>query len=275
MKISVITPSFNHAHYIGRTIRSVLDQPAGRPDCAFEVEHIVIDGGSNDGTIDILRSLGPKIRWVSEPDRGQADALNKGLAMAGGDVIGWLNSDDVYEPGALAAVADVFSAEPQTIWAYGRVKIIDAQDREIRQWITAYKNRRMRQYNFSSHLAENWISQMGVFWRATAGRQVGPFRTDLHWTMDYDYWLRLGKCWPGRFIDRCLAAFRWHPASKSGSGFTGQFREELSVAAAHADGRFAGAMLRHRFNYAKIVTAYTMMRVVRQIFYGSSRKTDD
>ena len=262
LKISVITPSFNQAGFIRRTIDSVQTQH-GRGEL-FDLEHVVVDGGSTDGTADILRSYGPALKWISEKDEGQADALNKGLALAGGDVIGWVNSDDLYEPGALAAVAEVFGSQPQTQWAYGKVKIIDDQDREIRRWITWYKNFRMRRYSYGKLLAENWVSQMGVFWRASAGRQVGPFRKDLHYCMDYNFWLRLGERWRGKFIDRYLAAFRWYPSSKSGAGFTRQFREELDVAREIAAGKHAPAILMHRIHFAKIVAIYSMMRLLRR-----------
>jgi glycosyltransferase involved in cell wall biosynthesis len=254
---SVIMPSLNQGRFIGQALDSVLSQRGN-----FQLECIVVDGGSCDGTVDILKTYGQRIRWSSRQDNGQADALNQGLARAGGDIIGWLNSDDLYEPGALAAAQEVFAAEPQTQWVYGKVRIIDPRGREIRRWITAYKNRRMRRFSYARLLAENWISQMGVFWRAGAGREVGPFRPDLHYCMDYDYWLRLGGRWPGRFIDRYLAAFRWYPASKSGSSFARQFREELAVARAQAGGKHPLALLAHRFNYLKIVTAYRLMRAL-------------
>ena len=258
LKISIITPSYNQAAFIGRTIQSVQGQRG-----PFELEHIVVDGGSSDGTLDILRSHGQAIRWISEKDEGQADALNKGLAMAGGDIIGWLNSDDLYEADALAAVAEVFEAQPATQWVYGKVRIVDDHDREIRRWITHYKNRMMRRYSYASLLAENWISQMGVFWRRQAGLEVGPFRKDLHYCMDYNYWLRLGARWEGRFIDRYLAAFRWYPSSKSGAGFARQFREELEVAKQAAAGKYPLAIFKHRLNYIKIVAAYGLMQMFR------------
>jgi glycosyltransferase involved in cell wall biosynthesis len=259
VRISIITPSFNQAEFIGRTIRSVHGQRG-----PFELEHIVIDGGSTDGTTEILSRSGPAIRWVAEPDEGQADALNKGLAMATGEIVGWLNSDDVYLGGALAAVAEVFAAEPATQWLYGKVRIIDAADREIRRPVTVYKNLRMRRWSLGKLLRENWLSQMGVFWRRAAAEQVGRFRTDLHYCMDYDYWLRLGSRWPGRFVDQYLAAFRWYALSKSGSGFRRQFQEELDVARAAAGGRYRFSLLCHRLNVVKIVTAYRLLQWLRR-----------
>lgn len=259
VRISIITPSYNQAGYLRAAIESVQSQRG-----AFALEHIVVDGGSTDGSLDVLRAYGGAVRWISEPDDGQADALNKGLAMAAGDVVGWLNSDDLYEPGALDAVAQVFAAEPATQWVYGKVRVVDADGREIRRWITRYKNLRMRRWSYAKLLAENWISQMGVFWRRDAGAEVGPFRTDLNWCMDYDYWLRLGQRWPGRFVDRYLAAFRWYPTSKSGAGFARQFREESAVARAHANGRHRWAMACHRLHAAKIVAAYSVMQALRR-----------
>ena len=260
LSISVVMPSYNQAEFIGRAIESVQSQQG-----EFTLEHIVVDGGSSDGTTDILARYGDAVRWVSEPDDGQADALNKGIAMATGDIVGWLNSDDLYEPGALAAVAEVFEAEPETQWLYGKVRIVDPEDREIRRWITRYKNRRMCRYGYAKLLAENWVSQMGVFWRRDAGAKVGAFRTDLHYCMDYNYWLRLGARWPGRFVDRYLGCFRWYPASKSGSGFREQFGEELAVARELADGKYKWAILRHRLNFMKIVTAYRVLGLTRRV----------
>jgi len=258
IRISVITPSYNHAKFLGRTIESVRTQ---RRD--FELEHIVVDGGSTDGTLDVLRGLGSTVRWISEPDEGQSDALNKGIAMATGEIIGWLNSDDVYEPDALETVARIFASEPQTQWLYGKVRIIDAGDQEIRRWITRYKNFRMRPFSYRRLLAENWISQMGVFWRAEAGRTVGPFRKDLHYCMDYDYWLRLGGRWPGRFVNRYLGAFRWYPASKSGAGFDCQFREQYEVARIHATGRYPLTLFCHRMHNLRTVSIFRILSIFR------------
>ncbi len=259
MTISIITPSYNQAKFLERTLDSVHTQHGD-----FRLEHIVVDGGSTDGSVELLKNRGDAIKWISQRDEGQADALNKGIAMAGGDIIGWLNSDDTYEPGCLATVAKIFADEPQTRWLYGKVRIIDADDREIRRLVTLYKNLRMRRWSYRKLLEENWISQMGVFWRRQAGEQTGPFRKDLHYCMDYNYWLRLGEKWPGRFVNRYLAAFRAHSTSKSTTSFRKQFREELNVAREIAAGRYRLPIAVHYLNYFKIVTAYN----IRQLLGG-------
>src|SRR3954468_13392768 len=124
--LTIITPCLNAAATLPATLDSV------RAQRFPGLEHIVVDGGSTDGTLDILRAA-DGVRWISEPDRGLAHALNKGIAMAGGDVIGELNADDVYEPGALAAVADAFAARPDAMWLTGYCRIIDGDGREIRR----------------------------------------------------------------------------------------------------------------------------------------------
>ena len=118
VKISVVTPSFNQCGFLSRTAESILSQ---RGD--FELEWIVIDGGSTDGSVELLRGIAdPRLRVISEPDRGQSHALNKGLVLAAGDVIAWLNADDLYPPGALAAVAEAFTAHPDAGWLVGRLR---------------------------------------------------------------------------------------------------------------------------------------------------------
>src|SRR5262245_25539695 len=128
MRISIITPSFNQAQFIRRTIDSVLSQ-----DGDFELDYRVVDGGSTDGTIDILKSYGDRLAWTSESDRGQVDAINKGLARADGDIVSWLNSDDTLMPGALQRIVSAFEQHPETEWVHGRCPIIDEHDREVRQ----------------------------------------------------------------------------------------------------------------------------------------------
>ena len=131
MRITVVTPSYNQARFLERTLRCIHEQQGD-----FELEHWVIDGGSTDGTVEMLEQWKDKLQYVSEPDRGQSHALNKGLALATGDIICWLNSDDLLLPGALAKVADYFRSHAQVRWAYGRGITIDEHDREIRRPVT-------------------------------------------------------------------------------------------------------------------------------------------
>ena len=159
-KISIITPSFNQAAFLKETINSILSQ-----EVSLEKEHIIVDGGSTDGSLEYLKSLDDRIRWISEPDRGQADAVNKGVRMATGEIIGWLNSDDLYLQGALQAVADHFRDHPECRWAYGRCRIIDSSGKERWKWITRYKNARLKKFTMDKLLRENFISQPAVFFR--------------------------------------------------------------------------------------------------------------
>src|SRR5687767_6820676 len=112
-RLGIVTPSYNTARYLAPAVRSVLSQQGA------EFDYLVMDGGSTDGTVDVLRSFGPALRWTSERDAGQSDAINKGFARVGGEVLGWLNADDLYEPGAFRAVAERFAADPSLAMVYG------------------------------------------------------------------------------------------------------------------------------------------------------------
>ena len=258
MKLSIITPSFNQCRYMRQTIDSVLSQ-AG----PFELEWIIIDGGSTDGTVDLLHAIhDSRVSWVSEADNGQSHAINKGLSRATGDVLAWLNSDDLYTPGALALVADAFSNKPDSDWLIGRCGIIDHDSREIRRWITRYKNRQMNRYTFRRLLRENFVPQPAVFWRRDAMRQAGLLDESLYYTMDYDLWLRLGRLGAPIVLDRVLAQFRLHGESKTGQCNSKQLYEQYDVASRYFGDDRVSAII-HRLNVAKILTAYRLMRLLR------------
>ena len=223
-KISVITPSLNQASFIERTIRSVLEQE----EVLFK-EYIVIDGASNDDTHTILQKYTGRIKWISEPDNGQADAINKGIAMATGEIIGWLNSDDVYAPGALQKVIHYFDEHPECQWLYGKCKIIDEEDKEIRKWLTKYKDFRIRKFTKESLLIENCISQPSVFFRKSAFNKVGPLATGLPFAMDYDLWLRFARDYHPGIVPDYLAGFRVHMHSKSNRNSREQFIEQYHI----------------------------------------------
>lgn len=253
-RISVITPSLNQGAYIERTIKSVLDQ--GYPN----LEYIVIDGGSSDNTIDILKAYGSRLVWVSEKDEGQSDAINKGLSIATGDIIAYLNSDDLYEQGALSAAAEVFAKDRSVMWLTGRCRIIDEADHEVRRLITEYKNLLLEQYSYRLLLVTNPISQPATFWRRQVVEEFGPFDLNEHLAMDYEYWLRIGRKYPPVIINRYLAGFRVHQASKTTGSFLRTYRQELVIARRYSDSRLLNVL--HRMNYYGMSIVYTLLSFI-------------
>ncbi len=256
LKITIVTPSLDQRRFVERTVRSVLDQQGD-----FDLEYLVYDGGSGDGSVEVLRSFEPRLRLVVEPDRGQADAVNKGLRAATGDVVGWLNSDDLLYPGALARVADAFRARPDLVWLHGRCEIVDEDDRTIRRWVSAYKDFRCRRYTRRSLLVENYVSQMTVFWRRSAMERIGYLDASMRYSFDYEYWLRLSALGDPFYLPERVAAFRWYVSSKSGTAFDRQFREDEEAFRRHAP---PGRLLRahKRLRTAQIVGAYRLMRAL-------------
>lgn len=254
LRISVVTPSLNQAPFIERTLRSVLSQEGD-----FELEYLVFDGGSTDGSRAILERYADRVRVTIEPDTGQANAINKGLRTATGDVIGWLNSDDLLLPGTLARIAREFRERPQLVWLHGRCEIVDEEDRPIRRWLSSYKDYRCRRYSREALLVENFVSQMTVFWRRSAHVRVGWLDEALHYAFDYDLWLRLAELGPPAYLEEPLAAFRWYPSSKSGASFRRQFDEDYRVALRRPG---VGSVLRarKRLRTSMIVAAYELLR---------------
>ena len=260
MKISIVTPSFNQAQFIERTIDSVLSQ---RGD--FELDYRVVDGGSTDGTVEILKKYGDRITWTSEPDRGQVDAINKGLRQATGDIVSWLNSDDVLVPGALAKVTAAFAAQPSAEWVHGYCEIIDANDRPIRSWIARYKHYRSRHHTLESLLTENYISQMTVFWRRHVQDEVGLLDGSLKYAFDYHLWLRLAERGAPIYLEEPIACFRWYEQSKSGEGFVVQMTETSDLGAAHPAAT-AWTRVQARTKNAAIIRIYRGLALARRLF---------
>jgi len=257
LTFSILTPSLNGATYFRQTCDSVMSQTGN-----FGLQWIVIDGGSRDGTIAHLQSINdPRVQWVSEADHGQSAAINKGLAMASGDIVAWLNSDDVYLPGALAAVAEAFIAHPEAQWLIGRCNIIDKDGQVTRSEITNYKERLLHEYTLKRLLRENMICQPAVFWRREFGQSVGLLDESLRYTMDYDLWLRMARRSAPLIINRKLASFRVHMASKSRGGHREQFDEGYRVACRYFGNDRVSRFL-HRLNVEKIVWGYYTLRLL-------------
>ena len=216
-KISIVTPSFNQGQYIEQTIRSVLDQ--GYPN----LEYIIIDGGSTDNTVEIIKKYADRISyWVSEPDKGQSDALNKGLAKCTGDIFNWINSDDWLEPGALEKVAEAFSVnDADIICGYSRI-FKDTNGEEM------MKHRSELFNDTEATLVRQRINQPGMFYKFPVIRDLGGINSNLHYSMDLELWFKY-LCSKGqskiKLTDHLLAHFRIHDQSKTGVDEQ-KFREE-------------------------------------------------
>ena len=239
-RITIVTPSYNQGRYLEQTIRSVLDQ--GYPN----LEYIICDGGSKDESVDIIKKYSDKLAyWCSEKDRGQSHAINKGFERATGDLYAYINSDDYFMPGAFERVAKAYQEGGQFIVGWS-------------QYLEP--NGDFRPYGWKQHtepadwLATNPIPQQSSFWSAQLWKQLGPFREELHYSFDYEYWLRIRfkadvKPWT---VNQCLAVFRLHGASKTMSGATpfdpedARLRKEYGIYLSGSERRFVRMMVRRQ-----------------------------
>lgn len=258
--ITVVTPTFNAAATLPETLASLRIQRYGR------LEHVVVDGGSTDGTLDLLRteSEAGRLRFVSEPDDGLTDAFNKGLRMATGEVIGWLNADDVYEPGALTTVGEVFARHPDAEWATGRCRIMGADGTETRRAVTAYKNFMLRRYSFGRYLTNNFISSPSTFFRRGVVQQIGSLDERFNYSADYDFWLRLARRGEPLVIDADLARFRMAEGSLSITGFERQFVEHAQNARDNGEGHAFAVAVNAAMSRA-IVAVYRGVMLSRRL----------
>ena len=212
--VSIVTPSFNMARFLPETIESVLGQDYPH------IQYIVMDGGSTDGTLEILKAHGERIEWVSEPDGGQSDAVNKGFGRARGEIFTFLNADDVYLPGAVRRVVEAFEEHPEAAVAYG-----DA-------WYTAEDGSVIKRYpvdpfDFDRLGSLCYICQPAAFIRTEVWREMGGLDEHLHLTLDYDLWLRIAKRYPMRKVDRFLATSRMYQDNKT-LGRRAEWFEEIA-----------------------------------------------
>jgi glycosyltransferase involved in cell wall biosynthesis len=255
LRITVITPCLNARASIERTLRSVAEQD--HPD----VEHIVVDGGSADGTVEVVAGAG--VRYVSEPDRGLSNAMNKGIAMATGEAVGWLNADDFYLPGALAKAAAAFARAPRAEWVTAPCLIVDEHDAEIRKAVTAYKRALLRRYSRRSLLVQNFVAAPATFVRTEPLRQLGGFDERFRYSMDYDVWLKLAERGDPAIVDEPLTAFRMAAGSLSMSGFECQFAEHAQNAREHGNGHPVAVAANQAMSRA-IVLVYKALRARRR-----------
>lgn len=203
--VSIVTPSYQHARYLAATMDSVLNQTYPN------IEYIVIDGGSTDGSQEIIQARAGRLAyWVSEPDKGQTEAINKGFARATGQIMAWLNSDDTYEPDAVAQAVAYLTDHPEVGLVYGDANFIDEHSRVIGRFPAAQTDYTRLRRGYVH------IPQQSAFWRADLFRQVGPLDENLYFAMDYDLWCKLAAVSQIKYLPgRVWANFRLHGDSKT------------------------------------------------------------
>lgn len=252
--ISVITPSYNQGKYLGDTIDSVLAQDYPKLD------YWVIDGGSTDDSVKILKSYGKQLNWVSEPDGGQTNAINKGLRKAKGEVLAYLNSDDIYLPGALNRVGEYY-AKTQADWITGDCLVIDEKGNKSKNnWlISGYKRFLMAIYSPTTlRVADSMLPQPSTFWSRRAYERIGEFNADYHYVMDYDYWLRMAKYYRPHDLKVALSGFRHQASSKSQTGRKKLMDEGLI--ALKANGARRWELKLHKLHSDLTLFAYNLLR---------------
>lgn len=261
MKFSIVTPSWNQGLFIRHTIDSVITQHGD-----FEIDYRVVDGGSEDDTLDILKDYSDLLRhnprihfsWTSGKDSGQANAINRGLCIADGDIFAFINSDDCYEPGAFETVSRQFMKNPNRLWLTGYNRIVDGNGQVIQKLVTLYKNFWLNRYCHAILLVLNCVSQPSTFFRKEAFRKWGPFDESLHLCMDYQFWLRLSRISRPIVVRQFLSSFRIHSTSKGMQSFHAQFDEELSVARSFT--RNGLILLLHWMHSGLVKTVYRVIK---------------
>jgi len=255
MRLSIVTTCYNSASTIRDTIESIVSQQGD-----FELEYIITDAGSKDATRAIIAEFGDKVRLIDATGTNQSQGINRGLREATGEIVAFLNADDVYEPGALQRVAKAFAENPNRQWLVGQCKIIDGQGREMHSVISRYKNLLLRNYCYSLLLIENFICQPAVFLRRAVLDRYGYFSEQENLVMDYEYWLRIGLEHKPIVINEPLAGFRRIEGTKSNTNYRIQFLDDLRVGV-----RAARKQRRHwtipfkALSYARTVMIYPFL----------------
>jgi len=226
-KISIVIPSYNKAKYIRETLSSIFSQ--NYPN----LEVIVQDGGSTDGTINIIKEFAKKyprnFKWVSKKDRGQIDAINKGLKKASGDIVAYINADDIYESGALLVVGEYIRKNPDTLWLAGKGKVINAEGREISKCVTKYKNFLLKLNKYTYLLIVNYLFQPSVYLSKKAYKKSGPFRGINSVVMEYNLWLELGREKMPDIIDEYLSNFRLSMDNISATQYKNVLKKDYNI----------------------------------------------
>lgn len=234
--VTIVTPSLNQGDFIPQTIASVLTQDYDL------IEYFVIDGGSTDQTISYLQQMGSALQWVSEKDNGQSAAINKGWRMGKGEILAWLNSDDILLPGTVSRIVAVFQAHPDVMAVYGDCLYMNEGGRIVGRYPA-------ESFNYQKLLltATNFIPQPTLFFRRSVLAEIGALNEKLHYVMDYDLWLRIGIHSRFYYIPDTLAAMRLHSSAKSLRAVPAFGAELVTTLTEHFDsGRLPLPLQKHR-----------------------------
>lgn len=217
LKVSIITPSYNQAQYLEQTILSVLGQDYPN------LEYMIVDGGSTDGSVEIIKKYADQLTyWVSEPDEGQADAINKGFQRSTGEIVAWLNSDDVYLPGTIDKAVTQLQEHPKVGMVYGDLRSINALGESI-------NTIRYQQYDLKDLLSMQIIGQPTVFMRANILKKAGYLSLDYNFLLDHHLWLRMAQLAPIKYFPGERAEARFHLSAKNVALAEGFGREAFKI----------------------------------------------
>ncbi len=255
--VSIVTPSYNQARFLEFTIRSVLEQDYPN------IEYILVDGGSTDGSVDIIQRYADRFAWlVSEKDRGHADALNKGFSHAGGEILAWLNSDDTYYPGAISDAVASLRAHPEIGMVYGAADLTDESGKVIGRFAS-------RQTDYRKLLRGSvHIPQATTFFRADLWKKVGPLNLSLFFAFDYDLWVRLAKISKLLYIPRKWATFRLHEEGKSVLNDDRCYPDMLKVYARERGGGLSWLYLRSKIRRLTYAWLPLRLRIFLRNFFN-------
>ena len=241
--VSIVTPSFNQAQYLEKTIQSVLEQDYPN------LEYLVVDGGSTDGSLDVIKKYADRLAWwVSEPDCGQTEAINKGFQHANGKIYAWLNSDDTYQPGAIREAVEFLQRNPQVVLVYGDAHYIDENGTVIGDFPAAQTDLRRLRRGYVH------IPQQASFFTAAGWEAVAPLDQSFYFAMDYDLWVRLAQVGPIIYYPRLWANFRLHQDAKTIAADERCWPEMLRVH--YRDGGSRDAPIVWKFWLRKIAAPY-------------------
>jgi len=253
-KISIVTPSYNQAKFLEKTILSVLNQ--NYPN----LEYIIIDGGSIDSSVEIIRKYEKHLTyWISESDRGQSHAINKGFKHATGELFGWLNSDDYYLPGALPAVAKTYLDAGKSCAVVGIGRAIDCHGRMLFEQQPGRLD-----YESVLECKENWISQPACLFPAEAYRSVGGLDEHLHYAMDFDLFVKLSKCVPFVRVNKCISVALSHPQAKTKASRYKMYAEVLLIQIKNGGEKYALASL--EYDYTKLLWFENLVKPLKTNF---------